>query len=124
MMKPSPRDYSSQHAPRGSGELVWAWSELAAETRAGSGKLGYCRDQRDMDSESQLNQQRTAVLLELNNILTTTRNLVCELRTLVALTDREGGKLIQSQNKAESSLDIWKQLFAAVPSEENAPLLQ
>ncbi|GCB60575.1 hypothetical protein scyTo_0011159 [Scyliorhinus torazame] len=77
-----------------------------------------------MDSESQLNEHRSAILFELNSILSTTRNLVCELRTLVALTDREGGKLVQSQNKALSSLDIWKQLFAAVPSEDDTPILQ
>lgn len=77
-----------------------------------------------MDSESQLNEDRTAVLLELSSILSTAQNLVCELRALVAFTDREGGKLAHSQNKAVSSLDIWKHLFAAVPTEDNSSSLQ
>lgn len=65
------------------------------------------------DAGSDINAHRSAIISELNNIQNTTQNLVKDLQALVALTDPEGGKLIQSQDKALSSLEVWKSMFAA-----------
>ncbi|XP_050831634.1 protein TSSC4 isoform X2 [Serinus canaria] len=45
----------------------------------------------------------------------TITNLVEVLRSLVALTDPQEGKLTQSQEKALSSLGIWESVFRVVP---------
>ncbi|RLW10369.1 hypothetical protein DV515_00002445 [Chloebia gouldiae] len=45
----------------------------------------------------------------------TVTNLVEVLRSLVALTDPQEGKLTQSQEKALNSLGIWKSVFRVVP---------
>lgn len=72
------------------------------------------------DSDGDLSIQRDAILSELYHIQLTTKKLVQDLRSLVALTDPEEGKLFQSQETALKSLDIWKTLFAAAePKEES-----
>ncbi|KAJ8337934.1 hypothetical protein SKAU_G00369000 [Synaphobranchus kaupii] len=51
-----------------------------------------------------INSHKSSVLFELCSILSSTHNLVQELKLLVALTDPESGKLLQSQSNALESL--------------------
>ncbi|XP_049677070.1 protein TSSC4 isoform X2 [Accipiter gentilis] len=59
--------------------------------------------------------QRDTILSKLCCGHVTVTNLVEVLRSLVALTDPQEGKLTQSQEKVLNLVGIWKTVFAAVP---------
>ncbi|CAM9474150.1 unnamed protein product [Bubo scandiacus] len=67
------------------------------------------------ESSGDLPTQRAAILSELCCDHVTITNLVEVLRSLVALSDPQEGKLTQSQEKALNWLGVGNTVFAAVP---------
>lgn len=67
------------------------------------------------EADGERGSQRDTGLCVLCSAHVAVMNVVEVLRSLVALTDPQEGKLTQSQEKALKLLDIWKTIFTAIP---------